>query len=287
MLQAHIGAVERVAGFANRLIRDHMPDQHRRFFAQLPFVVVATVDGGGNPWASLLTGDPGFASSPEPRSLHLKATPHPEDPIGAGLRDGDAVGLLGIELETRRRNRMNGHAHPTDDGISVTVEHSFGNCPKYIHRRQVRRLPASQHAPAPAEHAETLTEAARTWIARADTFYVGSYVDLSGGRQVDVSHRGGQPGFVNVDADGVLTIPDFAGNRLFNTLGNFQANPRGALLFVDFQTGDTLQLTGTVALILEGPQIAAFEGAQRLWQFHTTGLIHRRGAIDLRASLIR
>ena len=62
----------------------------------------------------------------------------------------------------------------------------------------------------------------------------------------DISHRGGRPGFVRVDGD-VLTIPDFRGNRYFNTLGNLIAEPRASLLFVDFETGDLLQLQGSRA----------------------------------------
>jgi hypothetical protein len=46
----------------------------------------------------------------------------------------------------------------------------------------------------------------------------------------------------------VLTIPDFRGNRFFNTLGNLVSDPRAALLFVDFETGDLLHLQGRVEI---------------------------------------
>jgi predicted pyridoxine 5'-phosphate oxidase superfamily flavin-nucleotide-binding protein len=102
-------------------------------------------------------------------------------------------------------------------------------------------------------------------IAVADTFFVASYTDDTvDGRQVDVSHRGGKAGFVRVGEDGVLTIPDFAGNLHFNTLGNFLLTPRAGLMFVDFATGDVLQLSGRAEVILESPEIAAFQGAERL-----------------------
>ncbi|MGO7969101.1 flavin-nucleotide-binding protein, partial [Rhizobium ruizarguesonis] len=70
-----------------------------------------------------------------------------------------------------------------------------------------------------------LDDRARQMVEGADTFLVASYVDRDNGeRQVDVSHRGGNAGFVHIGADGVLTIPDFPGNRFFNTLGNFLVN---------------------------------------------------------------
>ncbi len=120
-------------------------------------------------------------------------------------------------------------------------------------------------------------------IAVADTFFVASYVDRgSGQRQVDVSHRGGRPGFVRVGSDGVLTIPDFAGNQFFNTLGNLLVNPRAGLVFVDFATGDLLQLSGDAQVVLDDPQIAAFEGAERFWRFTPRRAVYRPGAVPLR-----
>ena len=104
-------------------------------------------------------------------------------------------------------------------------------------------------------------------IVGADTFFVASYADNeNGARRVDVSHRGGRPGFVHVAEDGVLTIPDYAGNLFFNTLGNLLLNPRGGLVFAGFDTGDLLQLSGDTEIILNSPEIKKFEGAERLWR---------------------
>ncbi|HEY0342264.1 MAG TPA: pyridoxamine 5'-phosphate oxidase family protein, partial [Steroidobacteraceae bacterium] len=110
-----------------------------------------------------------------------------------------------------------------------------------------------------------------------------SYADLEGDkRQVDVSHRGGKPGFVKVDRDDMLTVPDFAGNQFFNTLGNFLVNPRAGLVFVDFDNGDLLQLSGDARVVLEDPDIATFEGAERLWRFTPRQIVHRAEALPLR-----
>ena len=75
-----------------------------------------------------------------------------------------------------------------------------------------------------ARNSAELDEAARALIAASDTFFVASRsrpeLGVEGG--LDMSHRGGRPGFVGVQG-GTLAIPDFRGNRFYNTLGNFWA----------------------------------------------------------------
>lgn len=279
-MQARIGVSERMEVLGRRVIRDHMPDQHRSFYEQLPFMVYGAVDADGKPWASLLEGEPGFVHSPEPQLLHFSSRPTVDDP--AQLRDGSAIGLLGIELHTRRRNRINGHIGAmSENGFDVTVDQSYGNCPQYIQLRQFRTVSLADPATRPAQYFNGLDDAAKAMIAEADTFFVASYVDIEGVRSVDVSHRGGQSGFVRVDGDR-LTIPDFAGNLFFNTLGNLLVNPRAGLLFIDFISGDLLQLSGRTEITLEGPEVEAFQGAERIWTFHVEHVVRRPAALALR-----
>lgn len=279
-MQARIGVSERMEVLGRRVIRDHMPDQHRSFYEQLPFMVYGAVDADGKPWASLLEGEPGFVHSPEPQLLHFSSRPAADDP--AQLSDGSAIGLLGIELHTRRRNRINGLIGAMSaSGFDVTVDQSYGNCPQYIQLRQFRSVPLTDPATRPAQHFNELDDAAKVMIAEADTFFVASYVDVEGVRSVDVSHRGGQSGFVHVEGDR-LTIPDFAGNLFFNTLGNLLVNPRAGLLFIDFISGELLQLSGRTEITLDGPEVEAFQGAERIWTFHVEHVVRRPAALALR-----
>ena len=281
-LQTRAGVAERMQEIGRRVIRDHLPEQHRAFYRQLPFVLLGSVAADGRPWASLLEGPEGFAHSPEPHLLRLDALPAADDPAAAALQEGAALGLLGIELHSRRRNRLNGRILQRDDGgLSIAVEQAFGNCPRYIQQRQYRRLPATP-APTPAEHRDGLDEAARAAIRAADSFFVASYAHpVEGPPAVDVSHRGGPAGFVRVEGDR-LSIPDFAGNLHFNTLGNLLLNPRAGLLFVDFASGDLLQFSGRTELTLEGEAIASFPGAERLWHLQVERMIRRPAALGLR-----
>lgn len=283
-LQRHVGVAEKMDGVGKRVVRDHMPDQHRAFYAQLPFLLAGSVDGQGDAWATVLEGQPGFTQSPSPTSLRIDARPAPSDPAGAGMRDGDAIGLLGIELHTRRRNRVNGTLRAAGPGaLLFEVDQSFGNCPRYIQLRDFTwsREPGQAHAGS-IDTGTALDDGARAMIEAADAFFVASYADREDRRQVDVSHRGGKAGFVRVEADGTLVIPDFNGNLFFNTLGNILLNGKAGLTFIDFRNGDLLQMTGDAEVLLDSPEIAAFQGAERLWTFRPRRVVRRGGALALR-----
>ena len=287
-LQKTVGVAERMEAFGRRVIRDFMPDQHRDFYRQLPFIVLGSVDPAGDTWVTLLSGRPGFMMSPDPKHLDFATRPDPQDPATASLPDGTALGLLGIELHTRRRNRMNGTAQRlTDQGFAIAVEHAFGNCPQYIQLRDFTfvREPDDFAGVPEAQTLDMDDRRARAMISAADTFFVSSYVDDAAGRHVDASHRGGKPGFVRINADGSLTIPDFAGNLHFNTFGNFLLNPKAGLVFPDFATGDMLHLTGDAEVVLESDEIAAFQGAERLWVFRPRKVVLRPEALPLRFTM--
>lgn len=285
-LQERAGSRARLAEIGPRVIRDHMPDQHREFFAQLPFIIAGSVDAGGQPWASVMAGPPGFATSPDPRRLVVRASPLAQDPLADNLADGMPIGLLGIEPHTRRRNRLNGWvAGRRDDGFDVDVGQSFGNCPKYIQARQAEftgARPSSQ----PAQRLDSLDEPARALVAAADTFFIATAHPQAGSSGlpsfgVDVSHRGGKPGFVRVQGD-MLTVPDFMGNAFFNTLGNLAVNPRCGLLFVDFASGDLLQVAARGETVHDGAELREFQGAQRLVRFRVVSARRLAGALPLR-----
>lgn len=288
-LQQRMGVADRMEVIGQKVVRDHMPEQHREFFQQLPIVLLGSVDSGGDVWASALEGAPGFVRSPDPKTLQVRALPMSGDPAADNLLEGSAAGLLGIELHTRRRNRVNGSVLRLGDGFRLAVHQSFGNCPQYIQLRTLEPATVGGQdtvTPDPSSRTEHLTgldEEARAHIRQADTFFVASYVEgtANGPRQVDVSHRGGMAGFVRVD-ENTLTVPDFSGNLFFNTLGNLYVNPRAGLLFIDFETGDLLQMVGSTELVLSGPELEGFAGAERIWRLKVTRAVRHQAALRLR-----
>ncbi|WP_027256279.1 pyridoxamine 5'-phosphate oxidase family protein [Leisingera aquimarina] len=284
-MQRRVGKHEMMETFGRRVIRPFMPDQHRAFYAQLPFLAVGAVDHEGWPWASLLSGQPGFASAPDARHLHVALSGGTEDPVRAAIRKGAALGMLGIELHSRRRNRVNGRViAAARNGFTMRVDQSFGNCPQYIQLRNLK--PAERQAPAKPQPFTELDSSHAALISGTDIFFVASHVPAGSHPEregVDASYRGGRPGFVRIDGN-TLTIPDFPGNNHFNTLGNFLLNPRAGLVFPDFTTGSLLMLTGTVELLDEDhPDVTAFQSAGRGWRFTLRQGLWLEGALPWRA----
>ncbi|MFC5473874.1 pyridoxamine 5'-phosphate oxidase family protein [Paraherbaspirillum soli] len=288
-VQQRVGVLEKMDARGRVAIRTFMPDQHREFFAQLPFVIIGSVDQQQQPWASVLVGAPGFVTSPDPEHLLIRSHAPTADPLHDTLALNAAIGLLGIEPHTRRRNRMNGKVEQlTAEGFKLKVDQSFGNCPKYIQARQPSLIDDNAAAPQHVIHrGERLDAAMQRLVGAADTFFIatafmGEKGDQSRPYGVDVSHRGGKPGFVRIDGGTTLTVPDFVGNFFFNTIGNLVENPRAGLLFIDFASGDLLYLAVDAELIWDGPEVAAFAGAERLLRFHIRQAIRVEASLPLR-----
>jgi predicted pyridoxine 5'-phosphate oxidase superfamily flavin-nucleotide-binding protein len=285
-LQRAAGSAERLARVGSQVIRDHMPEQHRELFRLLPFVVVGSIDERGQPVASLLAGHPGFVTSPDARSLQITAPLPLGDPLADNLKPGAPLALLGIQPHTRRRNRANGRVARRDGtAFSLDVRQSFGNCPKYITPRELAYAgPLATQAPRVDDH---LASAQRALLERADTFFIASaHPDATrsddAARGLDVSHRGGPPGFIHFIDTHRFIIPDFRGNDFYDTLGNVRLLPRAGLLFIDLESGDLLTLEARAeALAGEHPlEHPALTG--RILLFHVERVRVLPGAACLR-----
>jgi len=278
-VQQKLGVRDRMEAVGRRVLRNFMPDQHREFFRGLPFLVLGTVDGAGQPWVSIAAGAPGFLATPDATTLRVGAPP----PLAAHLSVGGDVGILGIDFAARRRNRANGLvARLGPEDFDIAVVQSFGNCPKYIQAREWMAVP---HRPGVVARAATLGAAERALVAGADTFFIASALgSLRDGpsQGVDTSHRGGPPGFVRVADERTLLVPDFTGNSYYNTLGNLVLNPRCGLLFLDFAAGTTVHVAARAEILWEGPEVRRFAGAERLVRFTVLECLTAAHAVPLR-----
>lgn len=291
-LQDRAGKREKMEIIGRKVVRSFIPEQHREFYKKLPFIVVGSVDNNGWPWSSIVSGKPGFIESPNATTLQFNVGAIDGDPLANTiLNDNIPLGLLGIEPHTRRRNRVNGRTgNALNNEIIFNVDQSFGNCPQYIQHRSIEfiREPTEISKQHSVEKFTTFDESALALINNADTFFVSSFIqtqhrpDIEG---VDVSHRGGRPGFIKIEGN-TLIIPDYPGNHLYNTLGNFLINPKAGLVFVDFTTGEVLTLTGTVEILWDtNEDIQAFKGAERAWKFTLSHGIRLTDALPFRATL--
>ena len=273
-VQTRLGVRDKIESLGRQFIRDYLPEQHREFYALLPFLVVGMTDDQGFPWVSLLTGPPGFITSPNACELHIATQPLFGSPLVEQLQVGADVGILGILPENRRRNRLTGTISAVDDGgITIFIAQTFGNCPQYIQTRNVELLPGISHPQQDKEieGGDRLDDQAKALIKRSDTLFIatayGPQTEDSTLKNpalgADVSHRGGKPGFVRVEDDQTLIFPDYTGNFLFNTVGNIMANPKAGFLFIDYDSRDLLYITGWAEIVWEGDEVEAFIGAER------------------------
>lgn len=213
-----------------------------RFLAERRLAVLTARDRDDRLWTSPLLGSPGFLDGHD-TTLRVHAAPAAGDPL-ADLVPGQAVGLIAIDFATRRRLRVNGTLNTADAGdLELTVDQAFGNCPQYIQPRQLDPNPRSGIASRSAR-SSALNRAQTILIEKADTFFLGT---SHPGRGADASHRGGPSGFVRVEGS-ELWWPDYPGNNMFNSFGNLAIDDSAALLFLDFTTGVTLQLSGTASV---------------------------------------
>ncbi|MEU5862924.1 pyridoxamine 5'-phosphate oxidase family protein [Nonomuraea sp. NPDC047529] len=234
-VQARAG-VRTPGAFGSSRTRPEIPEVAAAFLRAQHLLVAGAADDLGRVWADVLTGPPGFADADDDRTITVRALPSaPLRDLFTAERD---IGLLAIEPHTRRRMRVNGTAVQAGDGLVIWTEQVYSNCPKYIQTREPTAAPGLPEvvgggtAFAP-HHAE--------WIGAADTFFIATRAE---GLGADVSHRGGNPGFVRVTGPGSLEFPDYTGNSMYMTLGNLELDPAAGLLFVDWERGRTLHLTG-------------------------------------------
>lgn len=271
-----------VAHWAGGFIRDYLPEQHRDFHTSLPFLVVSGADAQGRTWVTLVEGADGFIRSPNTRSLTLDTKIDNQDPLADAFDAGTDIGAVGIELATRRRNRFSGRFRKSETGYAIDIRQTFGNCPQYIHERAWTRV--ERAAPMQAISGTALAPSQIALIQRSDTLFIGSghqSADDVPSRGFDASHRGGAPGFVTVSDAAHLHIPDYAGNNFFNTIGNLLVDPRVGLVFVDFDTGSLLHISGRASIDWH-PQNAQDPDAWRMINVEIDSVVERPGALALR-----
>ncbi len=271
-LQVQKRAGVRVEGERNgSVIADSIIKGALPFIHQQSMVILGSADDDKNIWASVLSGQAGFIEAPDERTVTFdlsNAAINDHDPFWENTLANPHIGMLVIDLGTRRRLRVNGHIRKrSTQQIEIEVLEAYPNCPKYIQRRHITTNRVGHTGP-PSQMLQgaALKPVQQAIIQQADTLFVASAHPERG---VDASHRGGNPGFVHIKDNQTLRIPDYPGNSMFNTLGNFVVNPRAGLVFVDFESGMTLQLVGRAKILwnVDDPTDET-GGTQRFWEFH-------------------
>lgn len=272
-------------GIGSGYVGGAIPDAARDFAGEARLAGLAVVDGHGAIHADVLTGDAGFLHAPDHGTLEIAGVPPLTAPLFASSAER-TVGLIVLEPWTRRRMRVNGHAIRRGPGLLVRADQVYANCPKYIQTRTV--IDAGE---VPAAHRDwerrTRTPSAgrlsevshRELIGAADTFFLGTY---AAGHGADMSHRGGNPGFVTVLDDTHLSWPEYAGNSMYMSLGNLLLEPRCALVFPDWPAGRTLHLRGRAVVDWDARRAASVPGAQCVVDFEVEDVVNIADGMPLR-----
>ncbi|CAL9493265.1 hypothetical protein SUDANB58_03298 [Streptomyces sp. enrichment culture] len=260
-----------------------IPPVAKDFLARQPLIVLGGAARDGRIWATQLTGEAGFLRVPDPRTVVIDALPLPEDPLAEVLTGGPAVriGMIAIEPATRRRMRINGRSRREGGGLRVDLDQVIANCPKYLQKRDYRRAGPDEGGTADRTVTDGtgLSPAQQRAVRAADTFFIATASDRG---DADASHRGGNPGFVQVLSPTLLRWPDYVGNAMFLTLGNLLLNASAGILVPGWETGTTLHLSGTARILWDAEEIAEVPGAQRLVEFSVEAVREITAASPLR-----
>lgn len=252
------------------VIKDEILGGALGFIDRQPLIIVASENSDGTLWASIIFGRPGFMHAPNNREVRIDLRETKTllgDTVLENLKRCPNVGTLLIELDTRRRLKINGRVSEISKSeMTISVLESFPLCPKYIQRRRVRL--SSNAAEKSAEiqvfsGGTSLGQEERALIGRSDTMFA---VTCHPKDRLDASHRGGAPGFVRVLGETRLQVPDYKGNSMFNSFGNLMENQQTAVIFVDFAQRRTLQISGRAEVLLnqEDP-LKETGGTNRFW----------------------
>lgn len=239
-------------------------------------LLIVSARRDGEIWVTVLHGHPGFVQVVDESTLAITARIPAVDPLGTAFDDRQEIGILAIEPATRRRMRINGHVRAAGNQLLVATDQVYSNCPKYIQTRTItaeRATPPGTQVVTP-----TLTSSQQRWVTSADTFFIGTGAS---GYGLDVSHRGGNPGFIDVLEPGRIAWPDYTGNSMFMTLGNLELDRHAGLLFIDWERGHTLHVAGRARVDWDEERAARHPGAHRIVDME----VHQVMQIDNRAPL--
>jgi hypothetical protein len=253
-------------------VRRTIPPVAVEFLGRQAFLAVTALDESGRPWTTQLTGPAGFVRVAGESEIRVRTEVASVDPVSDALEEATRtaaveVGLLAIEPMSRRRMRVNGTARKFGGDLVITTEQVYSNCPKYIQTRTPHRV-VERLRPVRRETSRLTPEHER-WITAADTFFVGT---AAPGLGVDTSHRGGNPGFITVRGSRI-SWPDYVGNSMYMTLGNLEVDPRTSLLFLDWERGHSLHLTGRAVVDWDSARAADAPGALRHIDFEVERVI--------------
>ena len=266
LAQENAGEI-REAEFNSQAINNEIIEGAINFIGEQEYAVVSIEDDSNNIWSSIITGEKSFIHARDKKTLIIDLTKTyfvEQDRFWRSVNQNKNIGMVIIELASRRRLRVNGLIKIINKKeIIIKVKEAYPNCMKYIQRRHI--VERATNTNQLVSSGEQLGEEQLSIITNADTFFIGT---SNPNGNLDVSHRGGKPGFVEVKDRKSLKVPDYKGNSMFNTFGNLMLNDKAGLVFWDFNQSQLLQLNGNAVINWNSPgNEEKTAGTNRFWEF--------------------
>lgn len=256
----------------------------RKFISDQPMFYVASVDGNGQPVASVIFGTPGFVHCDDSSHLFINPSESSFSDLSAHIKSGSNVGLLFLEPTTRRRARLDGLAELLPEGrIRFEIRRSLRTYPKYIHSREVRWVGFDPAGTSQRLHGTELSAAHRQLIAGSDTFFIATHHSAA---HPDISHRAGRPGFVRFISENELIFPDYPSDNIEQSARNLTYDARAGLLFLDCDGEGTLHVSGTARVRTDMPSGDLFGDGFPVVHFTVKDWVQRRSLLPVKLRLL-
>ena len=284
-----------------QMIEDDMPDQHSEFFTHLSYFGICTLDTQGRPWATIIVGgSTTLIRAVSKIQLNISALLPTDDPFLCSVNDtSDATcryfAGVGVDFSNRRRNKVAGFITGSNIlgnslHMSLITNENLGNCPKYITLRKLQYHPRQSQTGAHHPNADNipLTKECREIIHRASTIFLATrHTSKVSDNTSDLglNHRGGAPGFVRTYEENgktFIVIPDFSGNRFYQSLGNIQTDNVAGVVFPCFITGDMLYVTGIAENLYDDQAEHLMPRVTLITKIQLTGHVWIKEALNLR-----
>ncbi|MBC7793334.1 MAG: pyridoxamine 5'-phosphate oxidase family protein [Clostridia bacterium] len=292
-LQARRHAPAQMSAMIGGAIHDAMSREHAAYYGRLRYLPLGVADERGRLWATVLCNPETTAESSE--LLRVRARVNPSDPfvqaVCSPLRGIPPVSQfagVAIDFTTRARIKLAGSVDvATLEGETLTLtlranEH-MGNCPKYI---TVRDLRPTSRAPQTTALGAKLSSEARALLQLASTIFIATQHSDADPRESDMgfNHRGGPKGFLRYfedDQGAHLVLPDYSGNRFYQSLGNVETDPVMGVAIPDFASGALIQVSGRARNLFDDEASRIMPGASLITLITIDEAFITRGALDL------
>ena len=269
-VQARRQAPPELSAFIHGAIHDEMSRKHVEYYRQLRYLPMGVSGSDGKLWATVLCNPETSAEGGE--LLKVAARVNPEDPFVRAVcapSDG-ARHFAGVAIDFTNRSRikvagsvesatLEGHTL----SLTLRANEHMGNCPKYI---TVRELRPTRRSPRTEPLHATLSSEAKALLRHASTIFVATRHSDDDPRESDMgfNHRGGPRGFLRVledDQGAHLVLPDYSGNRFYQSLGNVETDPVMGVAVPDFSSGALLQVSGRARNLFDDEAARVMPGA--------------------------